>query len=82
VNPMLDLMVKAHHLGVKSRRGFFAYDTKGKQGELEREALAKFGVTINDGSFPYDEVRDPLLAHRCALQFFIVLFPYLHVRQK
>jgi len=62
VNPMLDLMVKAHHLGVKSRRGFFAYDTKGKQGELEREALAKFGVTINDGSFPYDEVVD-----RCIL---------------
>ncbi len=56
LNPVLEAMAKGPHLGAKTGRGFFRYDAKGKQGELDAEALKRLGMLQGDSKFSYDDV--------------------------
>eukprot|EP00668_Euglena_longa_P011273 GGOE01013664.1.p1 GENE.GGOE01013664.1~~GGOE01013664.1.p1 ORF type:complete len:785 (-),score=193.75 GGOE01013664.1:194-2521(-) len=62
LNPVLDAMAKTPNLGTKTGKGFYSYDAKGKQGELEKDTLKKYGALTGDEKFNYDEVVD-----RCIL---------------
>ena len=61
ISNLLDNLIKEGRLGKKNGQGFYKYDDKGKQGEIDTEVLKRVGLKV-DAAFPYSSVVD-----RCIL---------------
>eukprot|EP01004_Peranema_trichophorum_P009731 NODE_847_length_2310_cov_210.024691_g721_i0.p1 GENE.NODE_847_length_2310_cov_210.024691_g721_i0~~NODE_847_length_2310_cov_210.024691_g721_i0.p1 ORF type:complete len:542 (-),score=128.62 NODE_847_length_2310_cov_210.024691_g721_i0:232-1857(-) len=61
-NPKLHDMIKQGHLGKKSAKGFYKYNEKGKETEIDTQFLTSLAVVEPKSTFNYDDVVD-----RCIL---------------